>query len=1498
MVFLPDNTITGLPTDDVMIGTPGSDEMYGFEGIDVVIGAENIDLLYGNEDADLLYGSQGDDTLYGGQADDILFGGQGNDFLHGDAGNDTLYGDQGADTLTGGTGNDVIVIGRGTGGPNLLTADVMTDFDVTGGENITDQILLLDGLSYGDLTIASTETGGTVISEAITGEVFIVLEGVAPEAMTPDHFIPETTTTTTSTVIFEDPPVSPEEGFENVELTPPVIEAQLTNDNGNSNTDNITSDPTITGTVTDSSGLRNLEASFGDRDGEFVDVSDALSPDGTFTLTQTQLESVFRGELTDGNYTLQLRSQDTVLNTSQPPTLVSFSLDTTAPDISLELANDTGDSNTDGVTTDPTVTGTITDAGEIVALRAGFDGNLTDISDELGADGRFELNQLDLQILQGTPLADGEISLEVEAEDEFGQVSGTTLSFTLDTTTPPPPPPTGGDDGDDDPTDDPGDDGNEDEGDEEQNPPDVDIPDEDDPVEMVNNEDMEVTPPSTDLAVEGEVEGDPGDTPEEALNITVSSDETVYTEEVGEEDLNDFYTFTIGANSGLDISLENITEEVDLFLLDSNQEVIDSSQQLGVTSESITRPLEAGTYTVQVTSVNEQTTEYDLNISVTPNIPGVSTTGSDELIVGGFDTDVSSTLINLEPPASDPTMDAFRTDPRFADIDGSGYSVVVLDTGMDLDNDFFGPDSDGDGVADRVVYQFDYGNYDADASDFVGHGTGMTSIIASEDETFTGIAPGVDIIHLKISNDFGEIPIGAVEQALQWVADNVDEYNIASVNMSFTLANSIELLNSQEEQTPASIGISDELAEIASQDVIVVSSSGNGFFDYGSTLGVSYPSSDPNALSVGAVWEEDQGGPFTLRGAIDSTTDADRIAAFSQRDPDLTDVFAPGGVLSVASPDGEVTTTGGTSAAAAHVTGIAVLAQQLAEDELGRRLTFEEFQTLINQTGVSIFDGDDEDDNVINTFEEYQRVDVLALAEAITELGAPPPPPLPELLRYDFTYFYDGDNFDILDNDFYVGYVYDEPGAYSVNTLYDVFSFDNEADSNGLYFVSGVSEAPDNAFEDAVYITDYYDADFSEELYTPYWSGLGFASGYAGLGSEYDYVEDEDGDFFDFGNDFYEADVFDPFFVSQLFTRTDYDATNVPGGLVNADLNNDGADELIVANIDDIDSGFSVLPNLGNGSFGLPEDYITEFFSSGAGDDPSLDVGDFDADGNIDIVAANPETDEVSIFFGDGNGNISVPTVLGVGDRPIVSETADIDSDGTTDIVLVDSEEFNFPFYTGDGVSILFNEPSLPVTTLFAGEGVTDVVSADLDGDGDVDLATANELDDTLSILYNFGNLAFSVPVTVPVGSRPVSIVADDFDGDGSTDLATANFEFGTVSVVLNNGDGSFGSADFFFANDFPSTMSSADLDADGDADLILRNSVFNDDGTQEGNSISILQNNGDGTFAFPQSFTVGDVPVGLIVEDLDGNGLLDIATSNFESQDITVYLQSLLITT
>src|SRR4051794_1929656 len=83
-----------------------------------------------------------------------------------------------------------------------------------------------------------------------------------------------------------------------------------------------------------------------------------------------------------------------------------------------------------------------------------------------------------------------------------------------------------------------------------------------------------------------------------------------------------------------------------------------------------------------------------------------------------------------------------RADPRFSGINGQGVSVVVIDTGINLSSPFFG---------NRIVYQYDFsGGNDGNASDTNGHGSTVASIIGSQDGTYTGMAPGVNIIALKV----------------------------------------------------------------------------------------------------------------------------------------------------------------------------------------------------------------------------------------------------------------------------------------------------------------------------------------------------------------------------------------------------------------------------------------------------------------------------------------------------------------------------------------------------------------------------------------------------------------------------------------------------------------------------------------------------------------------------------------------------------------------------
>ena len=335
----------------------------------------------------------------------------------------------------------------------------------------------------------------------------------------------------------------------------------------------------------------------------------------------------------------------------------------------------------------------------------------------------------------------------------------------------------------------------------------------------------------------------------------------------------------------------------------------------------------------------------------------------------------STSLINL---------DDFRNDGRFAGIDGSGVAVVILDTGIDLDNPFFGPDNNHDNVSDRIVYHWDFADNDNDASDANGHGSNVSSIIGSSHATYTGMAPGVNIIHLKVFTNAGSGNFGYVESALNWIVANATTYNIVSVNMS--LGDSGNYTTAQSRY-----GIGDELAALATLGITVVSSSGNSFYNYAGLQGVGYPSADPNSLSIGAVYDSNTGSWGYSSGAQAYSSIADQITPFSQRHQTLSTLFAPGAPITGAGPTGGLTTMHGTSQSAPHIAGIIALMQQLALRERGRFLSVAEVKDLLVSTATPIYDGDDENDNVANTGLTFPRVDVLALGEALLNQDTTPP---------------------------------------------------------------------------------------------------------------------------------------------------------------------------------------------------------------------------------------------------------------------------------------------------------------------------------------------------------------------------------------------------------------------------------------------------------------------------------------------------------------------------
>jgi hypothetical protein len=340
---------------------------------------------------------------------------------------------------------------------------------------------------------------------------------------------------------------------------------------------------------------------------------------------------------------------------------------------------------------------------------------------------------------------------------------------------------------------------------------------------------------------------------------------------------------------------------------------------------------------------------------------------------------ISSSALPVDEAEQLIGLNAVRADPLFAGMDGRGYSVVVIDTGIDLPNSAFGPDRDRNGIADSIVYQYDFTTDKPLAQDDNGHGTFISSLIGSRDARNPGVAPGVNLIALKALDETGSGSFATIERALQWVVANASKYRIVAVNMSLSDGGTYN-------QTLSLYDLGDELKALAGRNVTVVAAAGN---DYGpnSSPGVAYPAADPNVLPVGAVWASNQGGGWSWQsGASENSTQADKIAAFSQRGSGLKQVFAPGMLLTGAGLGGGTSTQSGTSGAAAMVSGVVALAQQMAQKWLGRSLSTAEVTNLLMRTGKPLSDSG-ADDNVPQTGAIYPRVDVAALAKAIVAMS-------------------------------------------------------------------------------------------------------------------------------------------------------------------------------------------------------------------------------------------------------------------------------------------------------------------------------------------------------------------------------------------------------------------------------------------------------------------------------------------------------------------------------
>lgn len=281
-------------------------------------------------------------------------------------------------------------------------------------------------------------------------------------------------------------------------------------------------------------------------------------------------------------------------------------------------------------------------------------------------------------------------------------------------------------------------------------------------------------------------------------------------------------------------------------------------------------------------------------------------------------------------------------------------------------------------------------------------------------------------------------------------------------------------------------------------------------------------------------------------------------------------------------------------------------------------------------------------------------------------------------------------------------------------------------------------------------------------------------------------------------------------------------------------------------------------------------------------------TGDFDNANGIDFAVTSGSLsggagpDRVEIFRNQGNGTFVNVQQISVGNSVGAAEivAADLDLDGDLDLAIA--------LHDANAVRILLNQGGsfvLGGLTASSGSETRHIAAADLDGDGDIDLAASNRGSNNVSLFTNAGTGTFTFAGLVPTGLEPYDLALEDLNGDCRTDIAVAAHDARVVNVIFNQGAGTFGGSISIPVpgNEKPAGMIAADLDADGDVDLAT---------TSDNNDLGIvvvLRNSGTGTFTGQSFPTNGVNPDAITAGDFDGDGDKDLAAADEDADLVSV---------
>ncbi|HWF88606.1 MAG TPA: VCBS repeat-containing protein [Pyrinomonadaceae bacterium] len=344
-----------------------------------------------------------------------------------------------------------------------------------------------------------------------------------------------------------------------------------------------------------------------------------------------------------------------------------------------------------------------------------------------------------------------------------------------------------------------------------------------------------------------------------------------------------------------------------------------------------------------------------------------------------------------------------------------------------------------------------------------------------------------------------------------------------------------------------------------------------------------------------------------------------------------------------------------------------------------------------------------------------------------------------------------------------------------------------------------------------------------------------------------------------------------------------------PGNVLIGDINNDRKLDLVVASAQA--RSITVIEGKGNGQFGAVLSNTTVADAPG-----EMAIGDLNGDGKLDVALASHDSYGVMLLIGDGKGGLAQspasPIVMKLGRHPHTHglAVADINRDNKLDLLTCNNADNDISLALGDGRGNFSRAPQ----TFPVGPSPYPFAVGDVNNDGWPDIvATASAtgpsrreqlpLSRALTLLLSDGKGGLT-PHQLPLrtGESWFAAIAD-VNGDGKPDIVATHHELNAITVLLGDGHGGFteanGSPFDFGVSLF--NLIITDVNRDGRMDIVATS----------GNSLRVLLGDGRGAFKPEAPIPVGPGAWRVAAADLNGDGAIDVVTSNSDSNSLSVLL-------